>query len=156
VRSMVQYNLGSGLSGLDTSHNQIAMNRTSRDTWRNGCIPNMLDLELIAKVRDAYLALLARQPDDIGEEEFYGQLLARESIRMILVALFNSAEFKNSMPAENTAFITFLYQRLLNRPPDSEGLALQVSALSKQTREQVIQSFLDSKEFQAKHPKLSK
>lgn len=156
VRNMLEFNIGSSVTGLDTSQNKIPMKRISNNTWANNCIPNMLDLKLIEKVRDTYLTLLARSPDDSGEDEYYQQLLAKKSMRTILLSIIQSAEFKNARPVEAKAFVTFLYQRLLNRPPDKDGLASHLAALPLESREKMILSFFDSAEFQEKHPLLTK
>ncbi len=155
TRQMGSYNIGSGVTQLDTSKNTIAMTSLTRNAWANGCVPNMPDHALIDKVREAYATLLARTPDDSGEENFYNLLLSKKSMRSLLIIFFNSPEFQNALTNDNTSFVTLLYQRLLGRSPDREGLNAHLNALRSQSRLNLFISFIDSAEFKSRHPLLT-
>ena len=62
----------------------------------------------------------------------------------------NSAEFQAKYGAlNNTQFVTLLYNNVLDREPDAQGLANWVNALNAgASRESVVNGFSESQEFQ--------
>jgi hypothetical protein len=62
--------------------------------------------------------------------------------------MISSPEFFQSAGGTNAGWVTALYQRLLNRTPDAQGLSYWVQALNSRqlTEQQVVLGFLKSDE----------
>ncbi len=103
-----------------------------------------------ASVRRLYIATLDRGPDDGGIQNWTNALKAGQSLSSIVSGFINSTEFSNIYGAlSNTAFVTTLYNNVLNRAPDSAGLNNWVSQLNSGfSRETVVLGFSESAEFQ--------
>ncbi len=67
----------------------------------------------------------------------------------VISGMISSPEFFASAGGTNTGWVTQLYQRLLNRAPDSQGLTYWVNRLNQnvETKEQVVLGFLSSQEY---------
>jgi hypothetical protein len=67
-----------------------------------------------------------------------------------LIANFiNGAEFQLKYGTlTDTAFVTLLYNQILLRPPDPQGLAAQVAGIQLYGRTQIAYNMLNSPEFQ--------
>ncbi len=102
-----------------------------------------------ASVRRLYIATLDRGPDDGGLQNWTNSLNAGQSLNSIVSGFINSTEFSNVYGAlSNTAFVTTLYNNVLNRAPDTAGLNSWVSQLNSGTsRETVVLGFSESAEF---------
>jgi hypothetical protein len=97
-----------------------------------------------------YQATLDRNPDGMGFSGWNEQLADGRSLQAITSGFVNSIEFRSKYGAvDNTAFVTLLYNNVLNRSPDAAGLAGWIDALDKgATREQIVLGFSESPEFQ--------
>jgi Ca2+-binding RTX toxin-like protein len=103
-----------------------------------------------ASVRRLYIATLDRGPDDGGLQNWTEALRSGQSLNSIVSGFINSTEFSNVYGAlSNTAFVTTLYNNVLNRAADSAGLNSWISQLNSGTsREAVVLGFSESAEFQ--------
>jgi hypothetical protein len=98
-----------------------------------------------------YLGILLRDPDYGGWTGWFNYLTAGYSQTYVLNQFLASQEFQSQYGnLDNTAFVTLLYNNILNRPPDQAGLSQWVSWLSNgtYTRAQVANGFIISQEFQ--------
>jgi hypothetical protein len=105
-----------------------------------------------------YQAVLGRQPDLPGLEYWENALTSGQSLVSITGDFIGSSEFLARFPAasapadqggpHDTAFVTALYENILNRAPDSAGLAYWVNNLATgaQDRAEVLISFTGSQE----------
>ncbi len=96
-----------------------------------------------------YQATLDRAPDIggfLGWTEFLGD---GTSFLSVVSGFVGSTEFQNTYGSlDDTAFVTLLYQNVLNRAPDAGGLNAWVAQLAGGgTREAVVQGFSQSQEF---------
>jgi len=96
-----------------------------------------------------YLATLDRAPDEGGFANWATALANGTSLAGITTGFVNSIEFQARYGAlNNTQFVTLLYNNVLDRAPDSGGLANWVGALvGGATRESVVNGFSESQEF---------
>ncbi|MCR8550913.1 DUF4214 domain-containing protein, partial [Salipiger sp. P9] len=87
--------------------------------------------ELGAQVYRLYLATLDRVPDPTGHDSWTERLLTGEKTLLQAAGGFvNSTEFQNTYGSlDNEAFVTLLYQNVLDRDPDATGLANWVARL---------------------------
>jgi len=99
-----------------------------------------------------YKAAFNRTPDDAGLSHNVNLMDGGMSILDMASAFIGSQEFQNTYGSnvDNTAFLTLLYQNVLNRGPDDAGLAGWLSQLNSGTsREQVLFGFSESGENKA-------
>lgn len=118
------------------------------DTLTGGDGQSLSALE--AQVYRLYQATLDRQPDTAGLQGWVHSIESGSQTFLEVVAGFvNSAEFSAVYGSlDDTAFVTLLYQNVLNRAPDQSGLNGWLSQLASGTsREAVVQGFSDSAEF---------
>lgn len=108
-----------------------------------------------------YCLMLARLPDT-GGETTYTQELENGQLtwQQMMDITFNSTEFNthyNVGGLTNTQFVTGLYELLLSRAPDPNGLASYVQDLNSGnfTRQQVFDAFIAGQEFLNDSPVLS-
>lgn len=97
-----------------------------------------------------YHATLDRDPDRGGFETWTQRLAEGRSYESAVSGFVNSKEFRATYGAtSDKGFVTLLYNNVLKRAPDAEGLAHWTSQLSSGslTRDQVVQRFSQSKEF---------
>lgn len=100
-----------------------------------------------------YRAAFDREPDQAGLAHNIAQMDGGLSIYDMAAAFIASAEFTQTYGAgiTDTAFLTLLYQNVLNRAPDQAGLDGWLSQLSSgdQSRQQVLFGFSESAENKA-------
>lgn len=96
-----------------------------------------------------YQALLGRTPDPTGFSDWSGMLADGATYAEIIPGFVNSAEFQSRYGAlDNTAFVTLLYQNVLNRQPDPAGLQHWLNLLSNGfSRTDVAGGFVESAEL---------
>lgn len=97
-----------------------------------------------------YRATLDREPDYQGHQNWTQALIGGQSLEVAVTGFVNSAEFLSTYGAtNNTQFVTLLYSNVLDRVPDSAGLAHWVGQLNSgaMTRAQVVLGFSESAEF---------
>jgi hypothetical protein len=102
-------------------------------------------------VISAYIAVLGRNPDYAGWLYWLGNLQAGLPQQQVINAFIQSTEFQTTYGTlNNTQFVTLVYQNVLGRAPDANGLAFWVGQLNTgaATRAQVMYSFATSTEFQ--------
>jgi hypothetical protein len=111
-----------------------------------------------AEVARLYMATLAREPDTLGLS-YWEQMLTNmtpagqptwSQLSNIVSGFINSTEFQAKYGnTDNTHFVTLLYNNVLNRAPDSAGLAYWIGNLTSgtETRQQVVLGFSESAEF---------
>jgi hypothetical protein len=93
-----------------------------------------------------YQQFLHRASDAGGRQNWINQMLGGMTEENVMVAFMSTAEYSIQHPS-NTAFVTAVYQDLLNRTPDPGGLTAWVNALNNgQTRSQVAQSLVNTNE----------
>jgi Ca2+-binding RTX toxin-like protein len=142
----------SGDAGSD-----ILIGRGGCDTLRGG---EGLDLliaedrglygtEVSAQVYRIYQAVFGREPDVNGHQHWVTQIASGSMTLDAAAALFvGSAEFQQSYgTANNTQFVTLLYQNVFSRSPDQAGLQSWVNQLENgMSRQKVVQFFAESPE----------
>jgi len=99
-----------------------------------------------------YKAAFNRTPDEAGLSHNVNLMDGGMSILDMASAFIGSQEFQNTYGTnvDNTAFLTLLYQNVLNRGPDDAGLAGWLSQMNSGTsREQVLFGFSESGENKA-------
>jgi hypothetical protein len=98
-----------------------------------------------------YLSIMLRDPDYGGWTGWFNLLRNGYTQTDILNAFLASPEFQSRYGSlDNTAFVTLLYNNMLNRAPDQAGLTQWVAWLNNgtYTRAQVANFFITSQEFQ--------
>jgi hypothetical protein len=110
-----------------------------------------------ALVREYYLAILGREPDQAGWDYWSNQICHIESLGIYIGEgfqsearfFFNSQEYL-AAGKNDAAFVTDLYHAFLQREPDAGGLAYWVDQLNQGlTRNMLITAFAYSNEFTA-------
>ncbi|MBO6756553.1 MAG: DUF4214 domain-containing protein [Roseibium sp.] len=99
-----------------------------------------------------YKAAFDRTPDDAGLSHNVTLMDQGMTIFQMAGAFIQSAEFQQTYGAsiDDTAFLTLLYNNVLNRAPDAAGLAGWLSNMNGgQTRDQVLFGFSESPENKA-------
>jgi len=100
-----------------------------------------------------YRAALDREPDQAGLSHNIAQMDGGLSIFDMAAAFIGSQEFTQTYGAgiSDTAFLTLLYQNVLDRAPDQTGLDGWLAQLSsgQQSRQQVLFGFSESGENKA-------
>ena len=69
-----------------------------------------------------YQTILGRNPDAAGRTYWVGRLATEKSYVELLASLGSSAEAYQLGGGTNSGFVTYLFDRLLNRAPDAGGL----------------------------------
>jgi Ca2+-binding RTX toxin-like protein len=105
--------------------------------------------EFIDDVFRIYQASLDRAPDVNGLDRWSEDLANGRFIQDVARAFVNSTEFQQEYGAlDNVEFVTLLYNNVLNRAPDSGGLARWIGELrAGEGREDVLVGFSQSAEF---------
>lgn len=147
--------IGGGL-GNDTAVGgpgaDILSGGSNDDVLIGGSVPPVEELGQTsgAQVFRVFGATLDRIPDSLGYDNWSGQL---ESGAMVLTQVITgfvaSPEFQATYGAlDDEAFVTLLYNNVLDRDPDAGGLANWLSQLaSGTTREEVVRGFSQSPEY---------
>jgi len=96
-----------------------------------------------------YDNILDRVPDSNGLDYWVNALNNGMTPGQVVFNLVFSEELKSKIAAKSpTEFVTFLYEIVLNREPDSQGLANWVDKMKNgMSKEDVLLHFLDSEEF---------
>ena len=96
-----------------------------------------------------YHATLGRDPDGGGLAGWTNALAGGQSLESVAGGFVGSTEFETVYGAlDDEAFVTLLYNNVLNRSPDAGGLASWVGRLSDgDTRAEVVLGFSQSPEF---------
>ncbi len=96
-------------------------------------------------VTDMYQRVLQRDPDPAGRDYWAGQLLVQPNVEALTLAVVMAPEFSGSR--DDRAFVTDLYDRILDRPADPDGVDHWVGELAAgTTRERVAALFVRSEE----------
>ncbi len=100
-----------------------------------------------------YLAYFDRAPDHGGLEYWLKKRAAGTKLEVASQSFANSSEFTNTYgKLDDTAFVTLVYQNVLDRTPEPGGLQYWVSRLEAKTitRGKLMTSFSESNEHKAK------
>ena len=99
-----------------------------------------------------YRATLDRDPDQKGHDRWTLKLKNGTPLVKVISGFVKSAEFQNEYgTTSNGAFVTLLYNNVLDRDPDPGGFARWKSFLAAgKAREKVVAAFANSIEFQNK------
>lgn len=99
-----------------------------------------------------YVALLRRVPDADGFRFWVAERNAGRTLASVAASFQSSSEFLDANDElTNAAFVTLLYQNVLERQPDAGGAAFWVGQLDAgtRTRADVVLAFTESAEFKA-------
>lgn len=95
-----------------------------------------------------YQATLDRAPDVAGFEDWTGRLASGGAFQQVVRGFVQSAEFQQVYGAlDDEAFVTLLYNNVLDRAPDAGGRAHWLAALEDGSRAEVVEAFVQSLEF---------
>jgi FtsP/CotA-like multicopper oxidase with cupredoxin domain len=120
-----------------------------------GVTQNNLADAIRALVREYYLDILDREPDQAGWDYWTNEILhimslginVGEGFQALARFYFNSPEYL-LLAKDDTAFLTDVYETFLQRPPDQAGLTFWLNQLNAGlTRGMVITQFAYSDEF---------
>ena len=104
-----------------------------------------------AQVYRLYQAVLDRAPDPVGHMNWTNKIASGAiSLQQAANSFVASAEFQKTFGATSTeAFVTLLYDHVLNRAPDPRGFATWTEALNsgRLTRAEVVTGLSESIEF---------
>ncbi len=132
------------------SHNDVLRGENDDDILLGDGFDASYAPEEAAAVYRLYLATLARDADATGYNN-WTEALAMDSRTLLEVAngFVASAEFQATYGAlDNPAFVTLLYNNVLDRDPDAQGLDNWVTKLDAgMSRAQVVLGFSQSSEF---------
>ncbi len=103
-----------------------------------------------AFVTRLYEHVLNREPDAASLQAFVQQITQSGSVVPTVLAFFHSSEFL-ARNTDHAQFIAILYHTFLNRDPDPDGFTAFLTSLQLQqlTRDNLLDIFMDSQEFQA-------
>ncbi len=112
---------------------------------------NVLGAANMGAVYRLYGATLSRTPDAAGFEGWVNALAGGRSLAGITTGFINSTEFQSLYGAlNNGAFVAQLYNNVLRRAPDADGLAGWLDRLNGgAARESVVNGFSQSAEYQS-------
>ena len=97
-----------------------------------------------------YQALLDRNPDMDGLDDWTGRLADGSDFLAVVAGFMGSREFLDTYgDTTNEEFVTLLYNNVLDRTPDAQGLATWLTALDNgsMSRTEVVAGFSQSQEF---------
>lgn len=103
-----------------------------------------------AEVVRLYLSILDREPDVEGYHYWDSQMDEGMSLNQLAQYFIESDEFKRDYAdADNTQFVTRLYENVLSRQPDEEGLAWWCEHLDSGEfdHDDLVVGFVQSEEF---------
>ncbi|MCZ8183821.1 MAG: DUF4214 domain-containing protein [Beijerinckiaceae bacterium] len=103
-----------------------------------------------AAIRRLYIATLNRAPDDAGHRDWYRSLQGGQDLTSTAGGFIASQEFANVYGnLSNAAFVSTLYNNVLGRAADAQGLNDWVNLLNGgMSRASVVVGFSESLEFQ--------
>jgi hypothetical protein len=142
-------------TGITSWVNTISPGNSSRATVSSAFLTSAEYLGTVAPIVRLYSAAFVRIPDYGGLSYWITEYQkAPNSTTFTSIASFfaSSTEFTTTYGAlSNQAFVTLLYQNVLNRSPDSGGLAYWTGLLDSGTsRGSVLTGFSESAEYQIK------
>ncbi|MBN9889840.1 DUF4214 domain-containing protein [Salipiger abyssi] len=108
--------------------------------------------DIAAQIFRLYLATLGREPDAGGYRAWSGRVFEGQiGLEDAAASFVNSPEFRTRYGAlDNDGFVTLLYENVLGRAPDANGLANWSARLDDgMSRAQVVLGFSQSPEFAA-------
>jgi Ca2+-binding RTX toxin-like protein len=125
----------------------LLVGKAGNDDLRGGDYNPLLTAH--GQVYRLYLAALDREPDEVGFANWVTALANGTTLAGITTGFVNSTEFQARYGVlDNTQFVTLLYNNVLDRAPDSGGLAHWVGALAGgATRESIVNGFSESQEL---------
>lgn len=128
-------------SGICDSY---GIQRGGIELWEN----RDMDENITAYVSRCYQIFLGRMPDAAGLNDWTGQILENSYAAQNIPYGFVFSQEMGAKNLSNEDFVTLLYLGILDREPDSEGLADWVSQLEEgTTREAVYIGFIYAEEF---------
>jgi hypothetical protein len=131
-------------TGLDSAVRGLFGGITAQNLARQFCYSKELSDRLVT---DLYFMLLNRQPDPGGLATWSRELQRGMGRQTAIMNFVDSAEYRRQYPSD-TAFITSLYQRLLNRAPEASGLQVMLQSMQAGTsRYEIARGFLRSEEY---------
>ncbi|MEC3860184.1 DUF4214 domain-containing protein [Mesobacterium sp. TK19101] len=98
-----------------------------------------------------YGATLGREPDFAGLDGWADKMASGTSYQSVVAGFVRSAEFQQTYGSlSDSGFVSLLYQNVLERSPDSEGLQTWLDRLATGwAREKVVEGFAQSVEYRA-------
>lgn len=134
-----------GGAGADTLLAGSGDDKLNGETFEAGFDP------VSAQVYRLYQAVLDRAPDQVGQLSWTNRINSGStSLQQAAHNFVTSAEFQSTYGAtSNAAFVTLLYDNVLDRAPDSGGFATWTAALNsgQMSRAEVVTGFSESAEF---------
>ena len=134
-----------GMDGADTLSGGQGNDKLFGDQFNVG------QTDVSAEVYRLYHATLGRGPDGAGHYSWTWKIVeGSHTLESVADGFIASAEFQRTYgDTDNTAFVTLLYDNVLDRLPDMAGLASWVDRLDSGalTRQQVVRGFAQSVEF---------
>ena len=101
-------------------------------------------------VKKAYCSFLDREADESGLNNFVN-LMTNEgwTAKQLVQALVSSEEFKQNFfdTKSTTEYVTYIYNLLLQREPDPDGLTSWMNMVEQQGWSIIIEEFLNSGEY---------
>ncbi len=95
-----------------------------------------------------YRAYFDRQPDAEGWEYWNREFSGGSSLADISYSFAQSSEFNRAATLSDEEFVTFVYDRVLDRQPDAEGFAYWLDQLAGETdRGELVLYFSESGEY---------
>ncbi|MFM8932981.1 MAG: DUF4214 domain-containing protein, partial [Gemmataceae bacterium] len=152
------------LSGLEEQVSNLyrfALNRNPEPeglaVWTSHLQSGRLDLQavadgilqsrehLTASISSMYRAILMRDPDPAGLQSFVDAASRGAKDNAIAAAMLDSREFTED--CDDQTFVNLMYERVLNRPGDRDGISSHLGALSRGvSRREVALGFFQSPE----------
>ncbi|HEX7133670.1 MAG TPA: DUF4214 domain-containing protein [Iamia sp.] len=120
-----------------TPHHVLVREMAESDEW------------LAVTVTDIYQRALERDPEPSGLAYWVGELRDGALVNRIGALIFGSAEFYGLAGGTDEGFVEALYDRILDRAPDSTGLAYWVGEVDARGRGGVASEFYASYESRA-------
>ena len=137
-------NVIAGSAGQDTLLGGGANDLVMGEFWQTG-FDNYASM-----VYRIYRATLDREPDYAGHQNWTQALIGGQALDSVVAGFVNSPEFQSIYGAtSNSAFVTLLYNNVLERDPDEGGLSYWLGQLESGnlSREQIVMGFSESAEF---------
>jgi hypothetical protein len=131
----------SGVLGTDTLNGFTTLQFTDQNLqtgWLSGAIQlNVSNPTLFKSLTELYIAYFDRAPDAVGLDYWASAAQSGTALTQIATSFASSPEFLNdygnlssqTSTSVLTAFVTTVYQNVLNRAPDSGGLTYWVNSL---------------------------
>ncbi len=136
-----------GVSDKGVSAAKVTITATTKDGIKASCTVTVED-PVSAFIRRLYRTCLSRNPDAGGFKNWYERLTNKTFTgARAAYNFFFSPEFKKKNYCDDH-YVTYLYNAILGRSPDSGGKASKIKLLeSGRTREEIFNGFVVSAEF---------